>query len=373
MNRSVSAFALVLAAFSGSALAQQTATAPRDGRSLNARQNSGHWNGGPASRSLPGSIPSNGNFAGIGTGRANIDLLSHPASRQNFATPIFSNQPVPPVMINPLGVDGAFLHHHHHDGVSTLPVIVNDNAFVEGSGLWVNGSWSSPHWSVGFHLGAPLYYSQLPAAAVSYDPYYGGYVYGYGNPYYPPLTAGYPYGPYYAPQAIPNYGSEAMGQMPAQAQQPAPQQPAQPVTLLDIAKQDLRNGQSATAIAMLRKHLKVQADDTGAMRVLGMALLETKQFDDAAAIIRQAYRTDPNLSNEPVDASELGIDDTELRRMVSSTVLYAHRINSGSSWLTVAVLMQAEGRKVNARDMLAKSEKLGLESTIAAPMKAALQ
>jgi len=36
-------------------------------------------------------------------------------------------------------------------------------------------------------------------------------------------------------------------------------------------------------------------------------------------------------------------------------------------------LMQAEGRPAQARDMLARAEKLGLEANVAAPMKTALQ
>jgi hypothetical protein len=371
MNRSNTAFALVLAALSGSALAQQQ-TVVRDGRSLNNLQNSSKFNGGPASRSVPGSIPGNGNFAGIGRVKANVDMLSTPARNQNFATPIVPVQPI----VNPLNVptaaQAAFVLNRDRE-FNSVPVVASvGSGFVGDSTFLVSGDWQSRHWGVNFNLGQPLIYQRLGAPAVSWDPYYGGYVYGYGNPYYPPPTYGYPYGPYSGYQG---YNTQAVG--PEQAMpQMQPQQPAvqpTPLTDVDIAKYELRNAQAESAVKNLRNYLKTRVDDAQAMRMLAVALLETKHFDDAAAMFRQVYRTDPGLASEPIDALDLGIDESDLRRMVNSSVTYAHRVNSASSWLTVAALMQAEGRKAQAKDMLGRAEKLGLEAIIAAPMKSALE
>jgi hypothetical protein len=367
MYRTASAFALVLAALSGSVFAQQV-VGPRETRDANGRQNSPWWNGGPASRSLPGSIPSNGNFAGIGRVRANTDLLSQPARNQNFATPVFPPvTPRPPLGTIPTPAQSAFVLNRDRGFFNSVPIVATTGSgFVGDSAFLVSGDWQSRHWGVNFNLGQPLIFQRLAAPAVSWDPYYGGYVYGYGNPYFPPPTWGYPFGPYYS-------GTQAIGPEEAmpQAQQPAAQ--PQPLTDVDIAKHELRNNQTETAVKNLRNYLKTHIDDAQAMRLLAMALLKGKHFDDAAAMFRQVYRTDPGLANEPIDALDLGIDESDLRRMVNSSVLYAHRANSASSWLTVAVLMQAEGRKAQAKDMLARAEKLGLEATITVPMKSALE
>ncbi len=109
--------------------------------------------------------------------------------------------------------------------------------------------------------------------------------------------------------------------------------------------------------------------------MLAIALLGRKPSTsiDNVGMLRQAYRTDPNLAAEPIVASDLGIDDAELRRLASGTVLYAHRADSGSAWLSVATLLQAQGKRQAAREMVAKAEKKGVEAEIVAPMKAALQ
>src|SRR5262249_22829390 len=156
-----------------------------------------------------------------------------------------------------------------------------------------------------------------------------------------------------------------------QAQQPS--QPHTPPSDLEIGLSDMSAGEWDAAIIRLRKHLKAHPDDTHALRYLAVALLETKRFDDASALMRQAYRTDPALARDPIPALDLGLGEAELRRIVSSAVLYAHRVNSASAWLTVAALMQAEGREKIAATMLERAQKQGLEHAIVDPMRGALQ
>jgi hypothetical protein len=367
MSSPISRFTLLLASFAALA-------SPALGQ-----WSRGSWNNNP---SAPGSVPSNGfwitprsfqsfnhqNFAGIGTVRANTDLLRNPARFQTFPTPIC---PTPnPIcttpVVNPLS-EAIMFRPHDPQLFNGAPAFVShDRAFTEAGGFSADGRWHGKNWWVRFHLGSgatcwPTYtYSNWWYPGYSYlatgYPYYGG---GYYNDYYGN----------YAPQMQPVYQQPPMQQAP-QAQQPA--QPKTPPSDLEIGLSDMSAGEWDAAVVRLRKHLKANVNDNHAVRYLAVALLEVKKFDDASALMRQAYRGEPSLASDPIPAADLGIGETELRRLVSSTVLYAHRVNSASSWLTVTVLMQAEGRAKVAQPMLERAQKQGLEQMILDPLKGAL-
>jgi hypothetical protein len=347
----------------------------------------GQFNGGGlrSNPSAPGSVPSNGfwitpssfqwanhqNFAGIGAVKSNVDLLSNPARFQRFPTPICPTPnpcfPRPCLSVNPLNESILFRPHDPQLFQGGTAFVTHDRAFTEAGGFSADGRWHGKDWWVRFHLGSG--YTTWPGNGalcnnVAYPAYgyrYPGY-YPYAYPYYD-----YSYADYYAPPMQPVYQQPPMPQ-PPQAQ-PVPKTPPSD---LEIGLSDMSAGDWDAAITRLRKHLKTNVNDNHAVRYLAVALLETKKFDDASALMRQAYRGEPALAGEPIPAADLGIGETELRRLVSSTVLYAHRVNSASSWLTVAVLMQAEGREKVAGTMLERAQKQGLEQIILDPLKGAL-
>jgi len=325
--------------------------------------------------SAPGNVPSNGFwitprsfqsfnhpiFAGIGGVRANTDLLRNPARFQTFPTPI---APIQGPVVNPLSDsilrrphDPQLVHHRE-------PAFINQgHGFTDAGGFSADGRWHGKDWWVRFHLGSGS--AWWPTSHHNWGYGYPGYVY----PYYAyPHYDNYSYADY-STQMTPMYQQPPMQQAPSQAQQP---QPTTPPSELEIGLSDMSAGEWDAAALRLRKHLKANVNDNRAVRYLAVALLETKKFDDASALMRQAYRGDPALASEALPAADLGLSETELRRLVSSAVLYAHRVNSASSWLTVAVLMQAEGRGKVAHEMLGRAQKQGLEQIILDPMKSAL-
>jgi hypothetical protein len=325
----------------------------------------GRGMGGFAAPRAMGSFGSGG-FAGIGSSRLGSSPLAGSGRFAQGFTPMSSGN----------GWGSWSSNCGQPLGCATTGSLGWNQGFWDGTALSVNGSWHSDHWRIHFHLGAPVpahCAAPVGCAAPCYSPYYGGWVYRCGYPYYTGLY-GYPYGSYYV---YPSYMQDAFPVMQQPMMQPpAPEPPAQaqqPPTDIEAALHDLQAGQFDAAITRLRRHLKTHLDDASAMRMLAVAMLEAKHFDDAVAMLRQAYRTEPQLSLDPIDAGQLGMDGTELRRQVSSAVLFAHRANSGSAWLTVAVLMQAEGRAQLAASMLTRAEKQGLEAEILTSMKAALQ
>jgi len=99
---------------------------------------------------------------------------------------------------------------------------------------------------------------------------------------------------------------------------------------LDIAKYELRTGQIDPATKDLAQTPQTHADDAQAMRVLAVALLENKHFDDGAAMLRQALPAPTGPYRRAYRRIELGLSEADLRRLVNSTVLFAHRADSGS-------------------------------------------
>lgn len=158
-----------------------------------------------------------------------------------------------------------------------------------------------------------------------------------------------------------------------------PTTPAAPTpTTYDHALDAVSARRTAQAITELKKHLKEVAADSAASpdlraeRLLAVMYLENSEFSEALSRLALAYRRLPALAGEPLDAADLGIDSARLRELVVKSVRYANRLNTGSSWLMVTILMQAEGRSELALANLAKAEAVGLDKQLAAELRAAL-
>ncbi len=341
---------------------------------------------------LPGSL-GRSPFSGIGTGRANIDLLSNPA-RDRVFTPVPVVLPPDRRPHDPRLPDGRWHHrrdrdHDSHDsrGRWNQPRFRPDSDFVITGGVSLfdgvytgYGAAGNGYGYGGYGYGyggypTPVYPSpygyspygspystystsgllSLPAPAVSYDALTGSYIYGYGNPFYPGLYGTGPYAT--APSASPGAAQPESRPAPSAA---------------DIAAYQLSMDLPGRAVTTLSAYLKTSPDDARAMRSLAFALLQDRRLDDGVATLRNAYRMDPGLASEPVEAGSIGLDDDDLRDLVLRGVTYANRVDTGSSWLTVAVLMQAEGRTALAKNMLDKAEKKGLEAEVSTALRMAL-
>ncbi|MBU6411845.1 MAG: hypothetical protein KGS45_00080 [Planctomycetes bacterium] len=153
--------------------------------------------------------------------------------------------------------------------------------------------------------------------------------------------------------------------------------PAVPTTY-DHALDAVRAKQTTQAIKELNKHLKELAADSAASpdfraeRLLAVMYLENAEFSEAMSRLALAYRRMPTLANEPIDAADLGIESARLRDLVVKAVRYSNRMNTGSSWLMVTILMQAEGRTDLALANLNKAEAVGLDPKLVAVLRNAM-
>ena len=154
--------------------------------------------------------------------------------------------------------------------------------------------------------------------------------------------------------------------------------PAIPTTY-DHALDAVRAKQTTAAIKELNKHLKELAADSAASpdlraeRLLAVMYLENSEFSEAMSRLALAYRRMPTLANEPIDAADLGIESARLRDLVVKAVRYSNRMNTGSSWLMVTILMQAEGRTDLALANLNKAEAVGLDPKLVAALRSAMK
>ncbi|MBX3357990.1 MAG: hypothetical protein KF745_06135 [Phycisphaeraceae bacterium] len=157
---------------------------------------------------------------------------------------------------------------------------------------------------------------------------------------------------------------------PQAAPPPEPPPPVEP-TDFDHGVEALRDRDPEAAIGFIKSFLNQNADDTGAMRVLAFALLDANHPADAAAMMALAYDRDPSLAVYPLNAGAV-VGDEHLRKLLLRAVAYANNVDTASSWLTVIVLMQAEGRDSVARNMLKRAKDRGLAPRIAGELEASL-
>ena len=147
---------------------------------------------------------------------------------------------------------------------------------------------------------------------------------------------------------------------------------AVPLSAVEVARLEMSLGEPEVAIEAYRAHLAQYPSDWLAMRELGLALIRKGQRGDGVAMIGYSYSQDPLLAWEPVPVELFGGDAHELRDAVIKVVGWGHRNPSSSAWLSVAVLMQGEGRLEPAMRMLERAEGYGLDPAVADQMRSSL-
>ncbi|MBY0111228.1 MAG: tetratricopeptide repeat protein [Phycisphaerales bacterium] len=155
----------------------------------------------------------------------------------------------------------------------------------------------------------------------------------------------------------------------AESQKPPP---APEPTAFEKGLLAFRAGRSADAAKIWKDVVQKDHEDVTTMRLLALALFENREVDNAAAMMRQAYRADPTLAGRELDSDLLNLTSSRRSVLVNRASEYANRIGSASGWLSVTVLMQADGRYELARKMLKRSADEGLEPDVRAALDAAL-
>lgn len=248
----------------------------------------------------------------------------------------------------------------------------NPGHITSGTGVVIDGKARGDHWNLRFHLGSGYTYSpwwkpwQYPNYRWNdyyYPAYYGNWIYpsyGYSSSSYStPLVYGQP-----DPYVISGINPAAVYAAALSAQAAQTAQPPREPTPLEKADALLLYGEPKASAEAYRKYLEDAPDDASAMRSLAIALLQLRRFDEAVAVMAMAYDKQPRLARTPIDPAFFG-DAAGLRKSLNSAVNYANRVNSGSAWLLVAALMQAEGRDDVALRMTERARAAGLAEPVA--------
>jgi tetratricopeptide (TPR) repeat protein len=133
----------------------------------------------------------------------------------------------------------------------------------------------------------------------------------------------------------------------------------------------LRTGDANAAITAYQAHLEKSPNDPPVMRSLGLALLAAGRASEAVEWVDAAYATDPGLAGHPVGSGAFGADD-EYRSTLEFAGAYANRVKTAPAWLTLAVLMQAGGRTLDASIMIGRAAASGLDAVVADRFRLAL-
>lgn len=145
-----------------------------------------------------------------------------------------------------------------------------------------------------------------------------------------------------------------------------------PLSAVEVARLEMSMGDPSVAIEAYRAHLNSYPEDWYALRELGIALMRDGQRGDGIALIGYAHSQDPLLAYDAIPLELFGSDSREVRQVLVRAVGWAHRNPSASAWLSVAILMQAEGRNGPALKMVDRAQDHGLDITVADQMRSAL-
>lgn len=157
-----------------------------------------------------------------------------------------------------------------------------------------------------------------------------------------------------------------------QAQAPAPDDPEADLTQFEKAGNRLYDGNPEAAVVLLRSYTAANPDDAEAVRALALALIDARRTKDGVELMGLVYAQSPALASSALPADAVG-PVPELRTLVVRVVEHAHKLNTPAAWLTVAALMQAEGRLEPALKMLDRADAVNLSPDVSSAMRAALK
>ena len=167
----------------------------------------------------------------------------------------------------------------------------------------------------------------------------------------------------------PSYATSSMDQGPMGAGE-LPQ--AMPMSALEVARLEMSLGEPDIAIEAYRSHLSEYPSDWLTVRELGIAKIRAGDRGDGIALVSYAYSMDPSLATSALPVSVFEDSSRLLRDSVIDVVGWGHRNPSASVWLTVAVLMQAEGRDGPALRMIERAYEHGLDGAVDREMRLVL-
>ncbi|MCR9076441.1 MAG: hypothetical protein NXI07_10430, partial [bacterium] len=147
---------------------------------------------------------------------------------------------------------------------------------------------------------------------------------------------------------------------------------AVPLSAVEVARLEMSIGNPGVAIEAYRAHLSTYPDDWYTLRELGIAMIRDGQRGDGIAMIGYAHSQDPLLAYDAIPVELFEGDGRLMRDVLVKVVGWAHRNPSASAWLTVALIMQGEGRTGPAMKMIDRAEEHGLGFEVADQMRSAL-
>ncbi len=124
---------------------------------------------------------------------------------------------------------------------------------------------------------------------------------------------------------------------------------------------------AGNAIRVYQHHLEKFPGDAGAERAVGLAMIMDRRPEEGFRAIERAYRIDTGLAGVPISAQGFA-DQYTFRRVVDEATGAASKADTASAWLTVAVLMQADGKADSARNALARAKAAGLDPAVYSAM-----
>lgn len=253
-----------------------------------------------------------------------------------------------------------------------IPSAVGRRGYHYDDGVRVEGSYDGDDFTISFHLGtgANLFDSRRTYYPAGYAT--RGYYIRDGRVYYNPAWYYYNSGAYLSTQPVNGVLTQQVDytlRSPQVAQpQPAPE-PQRPLTAIERAHLLMAADEPDDAIRAFRDHLDEDPEDVGAMRGLGVAMIEANRADDGIAMIALAYHTDPLLARTALDLQELGLDGRRYDNLLARVLQFAKRVDSGSAHLAGVMLLQADGKVSGAARVLDRAENAGLADDIVDPLR----
>ncbi len=121
------------------------------------------------------------------------------------------------------------------------------------------------------------------------------------------------------------------------------------------------DGRFSDASKVLREYTRREPKDAGAWRWLAVSLLAERQSKEAVYAFLRAYEINESLSDLPLEYEAMGLEKSDLGRMIVPLLTYAKVTKSASAYLMAAVIMDARGLDDQATRLLNEAKAAGLD------------